>query len=302
VNKGRGQHEAFLAYQLGYCGAMSRIWAGHFWRTADRTDPVPMAVRAQFDGLVDVIRRLRPLARRCRRTSDQMAGVAEDAWLSLKSAWGKKRHAALIQMRDSDPDFCDWEALEHGWPLEDAAWNGLHQMVAELSTGLPRRLAAWTRLGGAVASVLDPRQGGEHAAGTVVLLENQLSEMMPDQPLLDGIALNLAGASIEQVTALHCELIRRLTTRCQSADQEITPSGLLLTKEAKAVAILVVAPKMPDSEIARLVECNRASLYRMKRFCLAKKALREGKQERPRGRRLRGRSGEPIVDAEDSPQ
>jgi len=230
-----------------------------------------------------------------------MIGVAERAWLSLKGAWGNKRHAAIIHMRESDPDFCDWEALENGSPLEDAAWNELHQIVAELSTGLPRRLAPWARLGAAVASALDPRQGSEHAAGTVALLENQLSEMMPQQPLLDGVSLNLAGASIEQVAALHCELIRRLTTRPQSADQEeITPKGLILTKEAKAVAILVVAPKMPDSEIARLVGCNRASLYRMKGFCRAKKALREGKQERTRGRRLRGRSGEPIVEAEDS--
>jgi len=65
------------------------------------------------------------------------------------------------------------------------------------------------------------------------------------------------------------------------------PLKAILSKEAKALAALVDHPDWTDTQIAEAAGCSRASLYRMKKFVAAKRALEGGRDQLPAGRKHR---------------
>jgi AraC-like DNA-binding protein len=292
------RHHAFIGYQTGFASVLLRAWAMHFLKTADTSDSVPTAVRAQADRLVDGIVRLRSLVRRHREPPDRAIELTEKAWQSFQNAWGGERHLAVIRLRGSDPDFDDWNALENQLPWEEATWQNLRESLSRFITGLPRRTAVWVRLGVAVAEILDPRSGDDGATGRIALLENQLSEAMP-HPWLDGIPLNLSGWSLADVAELHEKLLQRLSNRHEAADgpsDKLPLKKASRGKETEALVFLMQHPEATDEEIARQVGCSRTSLYRMDNYRKCRAMLKQGKHERRSGRPFRNKAGDGYID------
>ncbi len=56
-----------------------------------------------------------------------------------------------------------------------------------------------------------------------------------------------------------------------------------LTREAKALALLVQHPEWTDTAIAKSVPCSRTTLYDWPKYMAAREALRQGRGQKPRG-------------------
>jgi hypothetical protein len=320
AGRSRDRHVAFLAYQLGFTEVCFPGRAASVWRRADVEDPVPPEFRADVGELADVTRRLAPLIEGGGGgpRAEQVAVAAERAWESLERSWGGDLHRAHIAWREEqEPEYECTDGMMKGSPFREAAWEELRRAVEAFSARLPGPVAAWVRLGSAVAAVFLPRDGGSPRLSAIAAVQNLLSEMLPE-PLLAGLPLDLSCASREPVARLHEQLWKRLTdgsadggtatnpaagpaSSAACADEGEPPAVILdkRTREVAAVALLIAEPNMTVRQIAKETGFNRTSLYRIPEFQRALKARGGGPSERLRGKTFRDREGNTYVDGID---
>jgi hypothetical protein len=320
AGRNKDRHLAFLAYQLGFTEVSFPSRAAGAWRSADVEDPVPPEFRADVGELADVTRRLAPLIEGGGRgpRAEQVAVAAEGAWESLERSWGGDIHRAHIEWREmQEPEYVCTDRMMKDSPFREAAWEELRRAVEAFSAGLPGPVAAWVRLGSAVAAVFLPRDGGSPCLGAIAAVQNQLSEMLPE-PLLAGLPLDLSLASREPVARLHEQLWKRFTEGSADGGTATNPAADLpssparadggnppavlgdkRTREATALTLLAVHPEKTLSQVAEETRCSRTSLYRNPAIKLVLEQRKKGKQDRRRGKRLRDRAGNTYVDGID---
>lgn len=314
ANQSRDRHLAFLAYQLGYAGVRFPTFARYLWRTADISDPVPWWLRTEAARLVDTSDRLRSLlpSSSGQNLAEQVAQRAEQAWQGFEGAWGGTGHHDKIRRRDrDDPGWCPLEVMMEGSPFEASVWGDLCRAIESYKDGLPDVVRPWVRLGSAVASVLSPQSGGIAGFAEIAVVQNELSELLP-QGLLDGLPMNLVYNSPDQVHELNECLWKRFTAGSEQHDaphsehEPLSTQGNdehaavpLLNKEAReaaAAGLALAHENKTVGEIAQETGCNRSALYRNPQFRRALE-IRHGRPLREReGGLFRNREGASDVD------
>lgn len=90
----------------------------------------------------------------------------------------------------------------------------------------------------------------------------------------------------DQRDALQRELSRNVPALPPAATEPPPPASGRPSKEALALAVLADHPDWSDTKIADAAGCNRTTLYTFRKFMAAREILREGRNNRPRGRKL----------------
>jgi hypothetical protein len=307
----RDQQAAFFSYQLGFAGVRFPALAAYFWMTCDGKKPVPPALWQQVERLVDVAGRLGPLVPgRGEGLVSRVTQAAQKALQCFAGGWCNEGHLKNIRRRDeSEPEFFPDELMMPGSPMANPVWGELREAVEAYCLALPGGVAAWARLGCLVATALDPNQGDAGAIGTIPVLQNHLAEMV-EEPLLQGLPVNLSRASMETVAELHEGIWTRFTqvgrgpepkgpAAAPVSGAKHTAVAVGFSKELLAVALMTRQPELTVGEVAARVGCNRTGLYKKPLFREFIKGHRQDRRELPRGLIKRDPGGGTEVDGID---
>lgn len=112
---------------------------------------------------------------------------------------------------------------------------------------------------------LDPRDQSVVEALKVLLVQvNRVVEILGPEVIIT-----------QDVPAADAEKLR--------GSQATRPGRAELSKETRALALLAQHPKWTDTQIAAAVPCNRTTLYKWPMYKAARKTLKQGRWEKPRG-------------------
>jgi hypothetical protein len=330
LNDAETRHAKFMAYQLGFASTWFRIEAEIQWEIADGEMPLPAHLQRLCTQITNTAEELvRLLAsskeRAIRADRQRLQALIEEVWRQLTMEWNQPSHQEAIWLRNA----FDTEYFNSEWMLEDVAVFGpeglcrLTSVARTFWTRLPIEIACWAEVGQSIASMFDSHEPEEQAASRS-RLEANLSGLQ-NHVVVQQLGLTFGHEGVRlpcsetqwpsfeawvqsQAAFLHNALLARLgefapTPPGPSSEPAAAGTGaadgLPLSKDVLAMALLVNNPELTAQEIAQLVGCHRATLYRGKNFQAAIKAMPENKSTIPRGKRTRGRGGESVLEAID---
>jgi hypothetical protein len=320
------RHAESMAYQMGYAVAWLPIETTMLWQIAEKNAKLPPQVRrlcTTIDDCAGHLERLlaSPKARAIRRYRAELHANVAQVWAGLSSSWQGPDHQAAIELRDAaEPEYFNPASMFVGIPaFEVEIWQRLMSAARRFWTQMPAGFGRWAELGSIVAAVFDDPEPSQMVS-PIPRLRNSLSRLRA-HPVCRGLSVSFTQAEFRksrqmpykpskelwfqlQASALHEALLERFD---ELAKVQLAPSvvsdntaakRLKLTKEMQAIAVFHCNPDLTDKEIARLVGCNRTSLYRWQNFQRFK-MLHKSMSSLRKGHRIQDEEGKTTLEAVD---